>query len=171
MTPESLKHRRLGLGLTQQGFARQVGVAQSTVSKFEAGTRKPAYDALERITDGLQDLERHSSKTVADVMNPHIVDVPPHGTIADAKAIFKRHGYSQVPVLDGAHVKGMVTTKGLLDVEDDTAPVQDHLEPGPPCVPRTASVESVKPLLKEFPMVLVTDQGKLIGIVTRHDVL
>lgn len=41
MTPQQIKQLRLDLGLTQQAFAVRVGVAATTVHRWEAGKRRP----------------------------------------------------------------------------------------------------------------------------------
>jgi transcriptional regulator with XRE-family HTH domain len=42
---ERVKNARMELGLSQREFARLVGVAQSTVSRWEAGISPPMYNA------------------------------------------------------------------------------------------------------------------------------
>ena len=39
MTPDDIKNARKTLGLTQEGFARRIGVTTSTVQKWEQGVR------------------------------------------------------------------------------------------------------------------------------------
>lgn len=48
MTAQEIKQLRLDLGLTQQALAEQVGVAVTTVHRWEAGKRRPTTLALRR---------------------------------------------------------------------------------------------------------------------------
>ena len=41
----------------------------------------------------------------------------------------------------------------------------------PPTVSKTASVKVVSNLLKHYPMVVVSESGKLIGLITKADLL
>ena len=52
MTPEEIRSIRDRLGLSQEGFARELGVAYATVNRWEKGHKKPsalALKALERM--------------------------------------------------------------------------------------------------------------------------
>ena len=45
------------------------------------------------------------------------------------------------------------------------------MEESPPTVSKTASVKVVSSLLKHYPMVLVSESGKLAGLITKADLL
>jgi transcriptional regulator with XRE-family HTH domain len=49
-----IRAERLRVGLTQAEVARQAGLAGETIRKYEAGTRLPSREALERILEVLQ---------------------------------------------------------------------------------------------------------------------
>ena len=49
MFGDRLKELRKKNGYTQTSFAKALGVAQTTVGNWEAGTREPNFDTLERI--------------------------------------------------------------------------------------------------------------------------
>ncbi len=46
MIKDIIKTMRLGLGLSQRGFARAIGTVQSVVSDYECGDKQPSYSAL-----------------------------------------------------------------------------------------------------------------------------
>lgn len=46
-----LKELRENAGLSQDSLAKQVGVSQSTVGNWEAGTREPNFSTLQRLAD------------------------------------------------------------------------------------------------------------------------
>lgn len=50
-TPEKIRELRKSLGLTMLGFAELLGVSESTVSLWEAGSRHPKYDTLVKIDE------------------------------------------------------------------------------------------------------------------------
>ncbi|EDO61436.1 putative repressor LexA [[Clostridium] leptum DSM 753] len=46
-----LKELRENAGLSQYGFAEKIGISQSTVGNWEAGSREPNFKTMERIAD------------------------------------------------------------------------------------------------------------------------
>ncbi len=54
MKPEQLRRLRQKLGLTQEGLAREVGVARNSVARWERGEMaisEPAARLIQRIAD------------------------------------------------------------------------------------------------------------------------
>jgi predicted transcriptional regulator len=49
--------------------------------------------------------------------------------------------------------------------------VSDIMEESPPVISKTASTQIISNLLKHYPMVLVSESGKLIGLITKADLL
>jgi len=45
------------------------------------------------------------------------------------------------------------------------------MQESPPIVSKTTSIQVVSSLLKHFPMVAVAEEGKLVGIITKSDLL
>lgn len=50
---ERVKEKRLEKGWTQAVFAEKSGVPQSTISAIETGVRKPTFETIKMIADGL----------------------------------------------------------------------------------------------------------------------
>ena len=48
---EALKHLRKRAFLSQEDFAKEIGVAFSTVNRWELGKTKPNYKALKKIDE------------------------------------------------------------------------------------------------------------------------
>ena len=46
-----LKHRRLGLGLTQDQLALQVNCSTSALRKFESEERRPSAETIKQLAD------------------------------------------------------------------------------------------------------------------------
>ena len=46
---EEIRHIRKITCLSQESFAREIGVSFSTVNRWERGKSKPSYDAMEKI--------------------------------------------------------------------------------------------------------------------------
>jgi cystathionine beta-synthase len=133
-------------------------------------------------------LERAPELSVGDVLSrkhaegviPPLVTVETHARVRDAVAKMHEHGVSQIPVVsahDPQTVAGSVTERGLLRhaVEDPSlleAEIIDVMEPPLHAVPATDGVrEAVDLLSGESEALLVTSDGRPVGIVTRADLV
>jgi cystathionine beta-synthase len=133
-------------------------------------------------------LERAPELSVGDVLSrkhaegeiPPLVTVETHARVRDAVAKMHEHGVSQIPVIsahDPQTVAGAVTERGLLRraVEDPSlleAEIIDVMEPPLHAVPATDGVrEAVDLLSGESEALLVTSDGRPVGIVTRADLV
>jgi CBS domain-containing protein len=108
-----------------------------------------------------------------------VVSVPPESTVRDALDIMRRHGFNQLPVVEGKEVLGVFSyrslAQGLLRLpervrEPLTLTVDDFLEDL-----RFAGIsDELSILFDEFDIkdaVLIGSQDRLLGVVTTIDVL
>ena len=111
---------------------------------------------------------------------PPLVTVETQSKVSDAVSLLHEHGVSQLPVVSGHDphtVVGSIGERGLLGhaVRDPgllSAPVVDVMEPPFPAVAAEAPVrEAVELLAGERQALLVTEDGRPVGIVTRADLL
>ena len=133
-------------------------------------------------------LERTGAQTMGEVLRrkhdggdiPPLVTVRSHDRVGDAVALLHEHSVSQLPVTsahDPYAVVGAVSERGLLKhaVSDPAllgAEVVDVMEPPFPAVSATDAVsEAVTLLAGEREALLVTEDGRPAGIVTRADLL
>jgi CBS domain-containing protein len=124
--------------------------------------------------------------TVQDVMKKPVT-IGPAATLADAERLFESHGYNALPVVDGAErLLGILTSLDLLRAfdfaEDTILPDYDQVMQRKVSEVMTRDVLSVCPRTplsrtlqkivdtrnKSFPVV---DDGRVIGIVAREDVM
>jgi cystathionine beta-synthase len=133
-------------------------------------------------------LEREPDHRVGEVLAakhgagelPPLVTVETHAKVRDAVALLHAHGVSQLPVVSGHDphtVVGAVSERGLLKhAMDDasllSAEIVDVMESPFPAVSANDSVrEAVVLLVGEREALLVTENGRPAGIVTRADLL
>jgi cystathionine beta-synthase len=108
---------------------------------------------------------------------PAVVSVAPGANVRQALGLMTLHDVSQLPVMDGANCVGSVSDwslsqKSLENPKLLDATVSDVMESPFPVVAADQPVDSVVKLLsKSNPAVLVRDNGKVRGIVTRSDML
>jgi len=104
------------------------------------------------------------------------VTVKPDDTLLVAYARMKLYDVSQLPVLEGDRVVGMVDESDLLVAAlDDTsrlrAPVRDVMSTRLHTVPPSTPIRELMPLFEAGLVPLVVDGGELVGLVTKIDLL
>ena len=116
--------------------------------------------------------EKHSSKTL-----PPLVSVKPSTFLKDALDQMNKYELSSLPVLDeSGKPVGSVRDNRLMArvLEDrnalDTSISEVMEEPMPVMDAHTDVKEGIE-RLRQYPVVLVGDFGRIIGLVSRHDVL
>ncbi|MCS6817359.1 MAG: cystathionine beta-synthase [Blastocatellia bacterium] len=109
-------------------------------------------------------------------MVPPLVAVAPWDRVAEALHKMNQYGLSQLPVLEGGRSVGSVRegrlmAKLLKNRDLLQAPVSEVMEAPFPVVSETVEVETAVKYLKHSPAILVEEYGRIVGIVTRYDVL
>ncbi|WP_110182113.1 cystathionine beta-synthase [Nocardioides solisilvae] len=113
---------------------------------------------------------------------PALVHTHPGETIAEAVHILQEYGVSQMPVVRAeppivaAEVAGSVSERALLDAlftgqAKLTDAVEEHMSPALPTIGSTEPARQAVQLVEKADAVLVHEDGKPVGVVTRHDLL
>jgi predicted transcriptional regulator len=175
---ELIPERRRKLGLTQSQLAELAGVSQSYIAKLEAGNIEPSYVKVKALFEALDKLEQHKQMSASQVMNRNVVGIQKDTLIHDAIDLMRRHGFSQLPVMDDELLVGSVNEGTLLDHllaskknETQATFVYEIMDDPFPQVGEDAPVSLVISLLKFYPAVLVQRKGKILGIITKADLL
>jgi len=184
MLPElsDIMKRRKRLGLTQKELAKLSGVSQSLIAKIEAGKIVPSYSKVKAIFDTLENLEENVLKInikAGDIMSRKVIGVKIDCKVTEASKIMLKYGFSQLPVFNKGRVVGSISekdimaflSKGLKPEELSKLTVGDIMDEPFPQVSIKTPVFVINSLLQTFNAVLVTDRGKLVGIITKADML
>ncbi|MCX8187751.1 MAG: CBS domain-containing protein [Nitrososphaeria archaeon] len=172
---KSLARIRRRLGLTQAELARLSGVSQSLISKIEGGKIDPSYEAVKRIFDALElvEAERGRGLTAGDICTREVITINVSDPLGRAIDLMKRHGISQLPVLDRGRVVGTISestiVRKLEKIRSTEIRVGEIMDEALPTIPETASLTLLRDLFQEYPAVLVQKNGEVTGIVTRAD--
>jgi cystathionine beta-synthase len=108
---------------------------------------------------------------------PAVVSVAPAAAVRQALNLMSTWGVSQIPVLDngqsvGGLIDGTLMTRALAQPALLDRPVSEVMDPPFPEVEATTPTDRVGAMLtRESPAALVRKDGKLVGIVSRYDVL
>jgi len=168
-----IKKIRKGLGLTQSQLAKKADVSQSLIAKVEAGKLDPTYTKAKKIFDTLQLLEESEAIEISSIMNKKIITVAPTESVKAAVSKMRKYEISQMPVLDKNNVVGLLSERILLEalIGDKGNSVSDVMSEPPPLVSKSTSVDVVSSLLRHYPVVMVAQSGKLIGLITKADLI
>jgi len=176
---EEVAKKRRRLDLTQKQLAKLAGVSQSLIAKLESKKIDPSYTKVKAIFDALERLEIKTEVHAGEVLHPGVVAVQKREPVSKAVRLMTDHGYSQLPVFDGEHAVGSISEKtilGQVSAGKDLAqvsklPVGDIMEEAFPQVGEDAPLPLISSLLQVYPAVLISKKGKVVGIVTKADLL
>ncbi len=126
--------------------------------------------------------------TVGDVLRgksghlPDLVHTHPSETVRDAIGILREYGVSQMPVVGAeppvmaGEVAGSVSERELLSaVFEGRASLADavgmHMSPPLPIIGAGEQVSALAKTLRDLDAVMVVEEGKPVGVITRYDLL
>ncbi|MDZ4746343.1 MAG: cysteine synthase [bacterium] len=107
---------------------------------------------------------------------PALVHVTPDGTLQDALSLMQSHEVSDMPVIDGDELVGTARENKLMSAVIEnrqalTRTVREFMEAPAPIIDAHADISKGIGLLRNVPMIVVSEFGRLSGVITRHDVL
>ena len=169
--------RRKAAGLTQKELALRAGISQSLVAKIESGSVRPSYDIVKRLFAVFDELGRGAEARAKDVMSRNVATIARGSTVGRAVDTMRRLGYSQLPVVEGTRVVGLITEKTILDTVAEGKNIADIMRrrvdsvmaDAPPMVGENEPIASLPGLLQNNAAVLVVKGSRTVGIVTKAD--
>jgi predicted transcriptional regulator len=175
---EVAKKRRM-MGLTQQKLAKMANVSQSLIAKLESQKIDPAYTKVKAIFDALERLQTETEVRAVEVLQNKVIGVQKSAPVSEAVQTMAEYGYSQLPVFDGEHAVGSISEKtiiGKVSAGKDLSQVSKLsvgkvMEDAFPQVGEDAPLPLISSLLQVYPAVLILAKGKVVGIVTKADLL
>jgi len=171
ITGPLLRKMRLEAKLTQKRLAELVGVSQAHIAKIEKGKVDPRLSTVNKI---LEVLAENREKKCRDIMTRGVIFAKPRDSVLKVSEMMVRHAISQLPVINGSKVVGTVTEEDIIrklgsNIAEEK--VENIMGPPLPVVSEDTSVSAIRPILERRPGVLVVRGRKIVGIVTRSDLL
>lgn len=178
-----IKKTREELGLTQSKLAKLSGIQPSYLNMIENSTNsKPSYEVLKTI---FKKLEEESQKrlghlTTAEKMcTKNIITANKNDFVEDIVKLMHSKDISQIPVVDSSGCIGLVTENSFVKYLTENgkeklilARAKDAVETPPPTFDVDEKItDDHLTLLNHSRCLLVTDKGKLFGIITKMDAL
>lgn len=174
-----IKVLRKKFNLTQHELAMRAQVSQSLIAKIEAGRIDPTFSNAQKIFSAIHLLQQKQEKTAGELMNRSIITIHPTDSISTTIKKMKKHQISQMPVVDGEKVVGLISETSIITKmgeADDPASVANFtarqvMSECPPTISSSAGFHVVSTLLRFYPAVIVLEEGKLCGLITKADVI
>ena len=172
ITGDTVRKLRKERGLSQTELAKLANISQAHIAKIENEKVDPRLSTVNRILLVLSKKEKQIS--CSDLMTREIVSVKPDTPVKKIIALMRSSGISQIPVFDREKQVGSIHETTLLHNMDRNL---DHFEAGDimerpfPVVDCEDTIEILPPLLDIHPAVLVSEKGKVKGIITKSDLL
>ncbi len=177
-TPQELRALRKRARLTQREIAKRAGISQALVARIESGDVDPRVSTLNKI---LKVINNASSDRVKakDVMHQPVIAIRPDDTVGKAIEIFRKHGISQLPVIEDDKVVGSIREETILrDLKNGkindllNASVGDLLEEAFPIVSMNTDIDEISKMLSSGDsVVLVSEHGRMVGIIAKIDLI
>lgn len=169
-----LRKIRKQLDMTQHSLAKEIGISQSMIAKIESGKLDPTYSYVKKIEDRIMHLTKGDEKEAKDLMHVKVISAGKDTLVKEVVSMMNRHGISQVPIVDRGNIIGLITESTVLNqqgrsFEDKKA--YEIMGESPPIIDKHAKLETIVQILKFYPILLVKESGKLVGVITKADII
>jgi predicted transcriptional regulator len=176
---EDIKKLRKEASLTQVELAKRAKVSQSLIARIESGTVDPRVSTLRRILEVITDSYTGKSPkvSVSQVMCSPVISVEATDSVRTAIELMEKDGVSQLPVMKGDAIVGTISeatvVRHLSSGENVfNSRVNEIMDESLAVVPPSTGVDEAYELMSRgYPAILVVDKGKIVGIVTKIDLI
>ena len=171
ITGKLIKKMREEAGLTQEKLAKATGITQAHVAKIENEKVNPTLSTINSI---LSVLQKNKSIKCKDFLTKKIISVKPEDSVNYTVMLMKKNDISQIPVIDKERCVGSISDKTILrnlDRVSGSTEVREIMDEPFPMISSNDNIDILKTLLEYHQAVLILEGGKVVGIVTKHDLL
>jgi len=171
ITGRLIKKLRESRGISQQKLAEIVGISQAHVAKIENEQVNPRLSTINKILSVLKDTETITCKKM---MKRSVISVRPNDRVEKAAKLMRSFDISQLPVMENGLCVGSITEGTIikhLKMNLKQTKVKEIMEKPFPIIDVEDSCDVAKSLLEYHQAVLLSKNGKIVGIMTKSDLL
>jgi predicted transcriptional regulator len=169
ITGKILKKMREEVSMTQEQVAELADISQAHVAKIENEKVNPTLSTVNKI---MSILKSNNTLKCNGLVTKKVIYIKPKDSVNNAVKLMKANDVSQLPVIDKGLCIGGISDKTIirnLDRISSSTKVREVMEPPFPVINCGEDMEVVKTLLEYHPAILVTEDGKIKGILTKSD--
>lgn len=175
ITGKYIKELREAAGLSQIELAKLAGISQAHIAKIENEKVDPRLSTINTILSVLLKRGKEGKKILCkDIMSKNIVHLKPEDGVKRAIKLMKSLAISQLPVFEHRKQVGSISEATImknLDKNLSFFKVEDIMDHEFPTVNAYDTIDILPDLLDFHAAVLVSDKGKIVGIITKSDLL
>ncbi len=174
---ERIKQLRKKYNLTQKDLALRAGVSQSLITKIESGKLDPTFTKAQLIFEALEQLRKKEELKAKDLMNKKVVFAEINDSVKETIQVMRKKGISQMPVLCNGNVCGIIGEGIILNKiasnpeKINLLKVGDLVSECPPIVSLNMKQSNLLHLLRDYPLILVSEKGDVKGVISKTDLL
>ena len=160
-------------GIKAYELAKHSGISKSAMSKMENNNLEPSYKLVYKVVKALNELAefKGSRNTVKEKMIKNPIFVSPDESIANARKVMKKRDISQMPVIDkNSNIMGIITEKSILDNQNGIK-CGDSMEFNYAILEPDSDLEKAREIIRNTQVILVVEDRKLVGLLTKADFL
>lgn len=173
-----IKAKRKQFDLTQSDLARTANVSQSLIAKIESEKIIPSYANAKKIFDSLERLNLESELKAKDIMTQKIISAHESDSVKKAIRLMEDHATSQLPVLVEGKSIGTISEKTILtklgeikNADISKIEVKTIMDDSMPTIQENTPLNLISQMLNYNIALLVSEKGKIKGIITKSDLL
>ena len=174
VTGKYIRQLREEAGLSQSDLARLAKVSQAHIAKIEGEKVDPRLSTVNRILFVLRTQRSATRTRCSEIMHRHVVSLAPDDPVHKAIKTMHRMGISQMPVMRGFVQIGSIGETTIMrnfDRNIKRLRVRDVIDRPFPVVDVDDTIDMLPQLLDAHGAVLVSEKGKIKGIITKSDLL
>lgn len=173
-----IKALRLKAKLTQTELAKRAKVSQSLIARIETGSVDARLSTIRKILSAIEAAMFEEKAKAINFASKNLTKIRGDKIVKEASKIMSNRGISQMPVInDKGQTIGSIKEKTILNKllekghEILNLKVESIMEPKIPEMPISTSIDEAKKMLLEHDAILITDEEKIAGILTKIDII
>ena len=167
-----IKEIRKKNNITQNKLAKTSGVSQSLIAKIEAGKLDPTYSNAKKIFKALDSLQDKGEVKASEIMQKKVISISTLTPISEIIKKMRKYHFSYLPVIEKNKLLGLVSEEDVLEATikgKKESLAKDIMQEPPIIISKNSPLQPT--ILRTYPILLVKEKEKFIGVITKTDLL